>query len=94
MDTRSELTVDIEHSIARAHCLNLSRKERGQIEKHLSFVLPKLKEPNSLISPVKEALSALASSRQWSERPLGLLVVSIAAAVAAAGIISFLGWSK
>ena len=94
MDTRSDLTVDIEESIARAHNPSLPYKEREQVRAHLSYILTKLREPNSLIDPVKGALSQIAQHRPWYEKPLGLLLVAVVGAVVSAGIVFMLGWNK
>lgn len=94
MDTRSELTVDIEESIASAYNPSLTYKERKQVQTHLTYILPKLKEPNSLIDPVKGALTQITQHRPWHEKPIGILLIAIVGAVISAGIVFILGWNK
>lgn len=56
INTRSELTTDVENSIAKAYDASLSPKEEEKTRDHLAFILPRLKEPNILIEPVRMAL--------------------------------------
>lgn len=93
MNSRSELTIDIEASIAKAYDSKLPSCEQKAIREHLSFILPKLKEPNTLIEPIKQALAAIDSRKSWYEKPLGVLAISIVGAIIASGIIFKLGWN-
>jgi hypothetical protein len=95
MNTKSELTVDVEASIAKAYDTALSAKEQEQIRQHLSFVLPKLKEPNTFIEPVRSALLAMQS--RPAPKPLyasaGAIVWTLVSALIIAGIVKLLGWN-
>lgn len=93
INTRSELTVDIEASIAKAYISELPSRELKEIRDHLSFILPKLKDPNSLIEPIKQALSAMDSRKKWFEKPLGILLIGIIVTIISGGIIFKLGWN-
>lgn len=93
MNTRSELTVDIEASISKAYASKLLSHEQKEVREHLSFILPKLKEPNTLIEPIKQALTAIDSRKSWFEKPLGILVISIVGTIIAAGVIFKFGWN-
>ena len=67
----SELTVDIERSIARAYNLDLSSKELSEVKGHLAHILPKLHEPNTLIQSIKVALAFVetqeAKKQSWKD---------------------------
>lgn len=95
MNTKSELTVDVEASIAMAYDTALSAKEQEQIRQHLSFILPKLKEPNTLIEPVRAAL--LAMQNRTAQKPLyarvGAIVWVLVSGLIIAGITKLLGWN-
>ena len=86
----SELTVDVERCIANAYDLNISPKKMAEIKGHLAYILPKLREPNALINPIKDALAFIHAqeSRQkswkdWLGKPVivGLVVAGITAPV-------------
>ena len=79
----SELTVDIEHSIARAYDLNLLSKEMSEVKGHLAYILPKLREPNTLIQPIKDALAFIhaqeakkQSLKDWLGKPVLVALVT------------------
>ncbi len=76
-----------------AYDSELSVRDKKAVREHLSFILPKLKEPNSLIDPVKQALSVMNSRKAWYETPLGIIVISVVGAIIAGGIIFKLGWN-
>lgn len=93
----SELTVDIERSIASAYQLNLSSKELSEVKGHLAHILPKLREPNTLIQPIREALAFVhtqeaknQSLKDWLGKPV---LVAIATALITAPVSFFVGLS-
>lgn len=93
----SELITDVENSIARAYDASLSPTEDEETRKHLVFILPGLKEPNTLIKPVRMALLAIQgrkSNRCWYEKPFGITLILILSSVIAAGIVYVLKWNK
>lgn len=93
IDPRSELTVDIDESITKAYNSTLPSSEQKLVHEHLVFILPKLTEPNTLIEPIRSALSAMDSRKQWHEKPIGILAIGIIVAVIAAAIIFKFGWN-
>jgi hypothetical protein len=96
MDTRSELTVDVEASINKAYDSNLSVAEQKAVREHLIYILAKLREPNTTIEPIKAALVVLDSrfraAPPWFQRPFGVVVLAVIGSVIAAGIAKKLGW--
>ena len=84
----SELTVDIQNSIARAYDPNISKQEIAEVKAHLAYILPKLGEPNSLNQPVKDAIAFIhqqesknQSWKDWLGKPI--LVATITAVITA-----------
>jgi hypothetical protein len=96
MDGYSELTVDVEASINKAYDAGLPVAEQLKVRRHLARILTKLREPNSLIEPIKAALATM-SARElkklpWFQRPFGVLFLAILGSVIAAGIAKYFGW--
>lgn len=96
MDTKSLLTVDVEASISKAYDASLPAKVQEQICAHLAYILRKLKEPNSLIEPVRAALVVMqgrALKKQWHDNPVVRSVGAILLALLIAGLTKLLGWN-
>lgn len=96
MDTRSELTVDVEASISKAYDVSLPTKEQELVRSHLAYMLPKLREPNSLIVPVQNALVAMqgrGSGKKIHEHLVVRIIGSLVFALVVAGIVKLLGWN-
>jgi hypothetical protein len=81
----SELTADIEASIKKAYDSSLGKVEQEEIRAHLSYILTRLKDPNALIEPVKNALSIIEarqrsqpSWKEWLIRPVVVGVITLA----------------
>jgi hypothetical protein len=94
MDTRSELTVDVEASIAKAYDTALSAKEQEAVRQHLAYMLPKLRDPNTLIAPIQAALVALQSrvpAKQWHDHLMAKVIGGIVFALVIAGLTKLLG---
>ena len=94
LDTKSTSNEDINRSIALAYDDSLSKLEQDQVKEHLSYVLILLKEPNTYIPDIKEALRAMQSRqiKSWYEKPTGIVIISVIGSVASAGIAKHLGW--
>ena len=93
----SELTTDIEHSIARAHDINLSPKELKEVKGHLAHILPKLREPNALIQPIKDALRFIhaqeAKKQPWKDWLGKPVIVAFVTTLTTAPISFYVGFS-
>lgn len=93
----SELTVDVESSIARAYDLNLSSKELSEVKGHLAHILPKLREPNTLIQRIKEALAFVhtqeAKKQSWKDWLGKPVLVALVTALITAPISFYVGLS-
>jgi hypothetical protein len=96
MDTKSELTIDIDNSISKAYDSGLSAREQLAVREHLAYVLTRIREPHTQIEPIKAALGTmqLRDSKRlpWFQRPYGIVGLAVLGAVAAAGIAKKLGW--
>ena len=73
----SELTVDIERSIASAYEDTLSAKDMSEVKGHLAHILKKITEPHALIQPMKDALTFIQgqelkkqSWKDWLGKPV------------------------
>ena len=93
----SELAVDIERSIASAYNLDLSSKDIREVKGHLAYILPKLREPNALIQPIKDALSFIhtqevknQSWKDWLGKPV---LVALVTALITAPVSFYVGLS-
>lgn len=96
MDTRSELTVDVEASIAKAYDTALPANEQEAVRQHLVYILPKLREPNTLIVPIQAALLVLQSrapAKRWQDHSVIKVVGGILLALVIAGLTKLLGWN-
>lgn len=95
MNTKSTLTVDVEASIAKAYDTALTAKEQEQVRQHLSFILPQLKEPNTLIEPVRGALLAIQTRPAPKSRyaGAGMIAWTLVSGLIIAGIAKFFGWN-
>ncbi|MBP8812262.1 MAG: hypothetical protein KBE25_03170 [Laribacter sp.] len=93
----SKLTVDIEQSIARAYDLNLSSKDRSEVKGHLAHILPKLRAPNTLIQPIKEALAFVhmqeAKNQSWKDWLGKPVLVALVTALITAPVSFYVGLS-
>lgn len=96
MDTRSELIVDVDVSINKAYDSSLTAAEQKAVREHLAYILPKLREPNTQIEPIKAALGVLdarvGKPLPWFQRPVGVVVLAVIGSVIAAGIAKKLDW--
>ena len=79
----SELTSDVERSIQRAYDLSLSSNDMNEVKGHLAYMLAKLREPNTLVQPVKDALAFVhtqemknQSWREWLVKPVLVALVT------------------
>lgn len=96
MDTKSELTVDVEASIAKAYNTALPMKEQEAVREHLAYILPKLRGPNTLIEQIRAALGALQSrtpGKPWHEHVVVRVMGGIVLALVIAGLTKLLGWN-
>jgi hypothetical protein len=94
LNEKSELTVDVETSIAKAYDTALPTQEQESVRRHLTFILPKLKEPNTLIAPVQAALMAIQSRpvvKQWHEHTAAKVIGGVLLALFIAGLTKLLG---
>ncbi len=90
---KSELTVDIDASISKAHDASLPRAEQQAVQQHLAYILTKIREPHTQIEPIKEALKVLEARRSpWYMRPVGVVFLAVVGGVITAGIAKQLGW--
>lgn len=93
----SELTVDVERSIARAYDLNLSSKELSEVKGHLAHILPKLRDPNTLIQPIKDALAFIhtqeAKKQSWKDWLGKPVLVALVTALITAPLSFYVGLS-
>ena len=95
IDTKSELTKDIEASISLAHDSGQPKKTQKQVREHLAYILPKLTEPNALIQPIKMALAAIEqreNRKSWFEKPIGVVSLSVLAGLLVAFVAFKAGW--
>lgn len=81
----SELTADIEADIKKAYDASLGKVEQERIRAHLSYILTRLQEPNSLIEPIKHSLSIIEarqrsqpSWKEWLIRPVVVGIITLA----------------
>jgi len=96
MDTRSELTTDVEASIAKAYDTALPAKGQEAVRKHLAYILPKLREPNTLIAAIQAALVALQGrvpAKSWHDHSAAKVIGGIVLALLIAGLTKLLGWN-
>jgi len=96
VNEKSELTVDVEASIASAYDTALPAKEQESVRRHLTFILLKLKEPNTLIAPVQAALIAIQSrptAKQWYEHTAAKVIGAVLLALVIAGLTKLFGWN-
>ena len=96
MNEKSELTVDVEASIAKAYDTALPAQEQESVRRHLAFILPKLKEPNTFIAPVQAALMAIQRRpviKQWHEQTAAKVIGGVLLALVIAGLTKLLGWN-
>jgi hypothetical protein len=96
VNEKSELTVDVEASIAKAYDTALPTQEQESVRRHLAFILPKSKEPNTLIAPVQAALMAIQSRpvvKQWHEHAVAKVIGGVLLALVIAGLTKLLGWN-
>ncbi|MCX7219649.1 MAG: hypothetical protein NTY70_12150 [Burkholderiales bacterium] len=94
MNTQSELTVDVEASIAKAYDTGLPKSEQQKVREHLAFILPKLLEPNTLIAPTRAALVAMQSRSKMKpcyESPAGVIILTIAGGLIVAYLSKYFG---
>lgn len=94
MNETSDRTVDVEASIAKAYDTGLPAQEQESVRRHLTFILPKLKEPNTLIAPVQAALMAIQSrpvAKQWHEHTAAKVIGGVLAALVIAVLTKLLG---
>lgn len=96
MDSRSELTVDIDASICKAYDASLPPDEQEAVRQHLAYILTKIREPHTQVDPIKAALAVIDAREQkmltWFQRPLGVVTLAVIGSVIAAGIAKKLGW--
>lgn len=93
----SELTVDVERSIASAYNLDISSKEMREVKGHLTYILPKLREPNTLIQPIKDALAFIhtqeVKSQSWKDWLGKPVLAALATALITAPVSFYVGLS-
>ncbi len=78
-----------------AYDAELPKKTQDEVRRHLSFILPQLKEPNTLIEPVKAALFAMQSRqapRPWYTGVKAFLWFLISG-LTLMGLGKLLGWN-
>jgi hypothetical protein len=83
-------------SIAKAYDTALPAQEQEAVRRHLAFILPKLKEPNTLIAPVQAALMAVQSRpvvKQLHEHAVARVIGAVLLALVIAGLTKLLGWN-
>ena len=96
LNEKSELEDDIRASIAKAYDTALPAHEQESVRRHLAFILPKLKEPNTYIAPVQAALMAIQSRpvvKQWHEHAAARVIGGVLLALVIAGLTKLLGWN-
>lgn len=96
MNENSELTVDVEASIAKAYDAALPLTEQEKVRRHLTYILPKLRKPNTLIAPIQAALVTMQgrpAAKQWYEHAVAKTIGGICTALVIAGLTYFLGWN-
>lgn len=91
----SELTVDIQNSIAKAYDLSLSKREIAEVKAHLAYILPKLGDPNALNQPVKDAIAFIhqqeSKNQSWKDWLAKPILIATITAVITAPISIFVG---
>jgi ribosomal 50S subunit-associated protein YjgA (DUF615 family) len=96
MDTKSELTVDVDDSISKAYDSSLAAREQLAVREHLAYILTRIREPHTQIEPIKAALATIdnreSKNLPWFQRPVGIVGLAVTGAVIAAGIAKKLGW--
>ena len=90
---RSLLTKDVETAIAKAYDSGLPANEQRELSEYLAYVRQQLRDPNSLIAPVEDALKSIQDRSKhlqtWKDWFLKPAITNLVVA-AISGVVGYL----